>query len=144
MRALFWQTVRYGLVGASSTAVDWLIYYGLTRSVPQLREWYLAANVCSFSLAVIWGYLMHRRFTFRAGGAHRHQFPKFLTVTLIGLGINSATLHVGVAVLGLYDLTAKVAAVGVTAVWNYLGQRFWTFRLSAPPGGPYTGPADTP
>lgn len=141
MRALFWQAVRYGLVGASATAVDWLAYWGLTRSVPLLREWYLAANLCAFSISVVWGYLMHRRFTFRAGGAHRHQFPKFLAVTAIGLGINSAVLYGGVT-LGAHDLLAKLAATALTAIWNFSGQKLWTFRLSAPPGGPYTGPVD--
>lgn len=144
MRAFFWQTVRYGLVGLSATAVDWFGYFALTRSLPFFREQYLLANACSFVVAVAWAYTLHRRVTFRANhGSHRAQFPKFLVVTLIGLGINSFVLHLGISTFGLYDLVAKVGALAVTAVWNFAGQKLWTFRgLSAGPGGPYTGPVD--
>ncbi|MEK7072970.1 MAG: GtrA family protein [Patescibacteria group bacterium] len=152
MRALFWQTVRYGLVGLSATAVDWLGFFALTRSLPFFREQYLLANVCSFVVAVAWAYTMHRRVTFRVNhGSHRAQFPKFLTVTLIGLAINSLVLYLGISQFGLYDLVAKVIALVMTAVWNFAGQKLWTFRLSRAgsrdglspaPGGPYTGPVD--
>lgn len=141
MRALFWQAVRYGLVGLSATAVDWCGYYALTRGLPFFRSYYLLANAGAFAVAVVWAYVLHRRVTFRADhGSHRAQFPRFLTVTLVGLAINSAVLHAGITFFGLYDLHAKIAALAVTACWNFLGQKLWTFR----PGGPYTGPVDAP
>ena len=72
MRTLFWQAFRYGLVGLSVTAVDWLIYYALTRYVPAFHERYVLSSVVSFSIAVVYGYLVHRRVTLRVShGAHR-------------------------------------------------------------------------
>lgn len=131
------EAVRYGLVGVSATVVDWGLYYALTRGVPALSGRYVLAGVLSFSVAVVWAYLMHRRFTFRVRhGRHRQQFPKFLTITLTGLALHSVLLWVGIERLGLYDLYAKVLASGIGALWNYAGQRFWTFR----PSGPYTAP----
>ncbi len=148
MPAWFGQTVRYGIVGASATAVEWLAYFALTRGIPWFAAHYLIANVCSFSVSLVWGYVFHRRFTFRAHqGRHRAQFPKFLAVTLVGLGISTIVLRTGVAVFHVYDLYAKVAALAITALWNFSGQRLWTFRssraesrddLSATPGRPYT------
>lgn len=139
MRVLFWQAFRYGLVGLSVTAADWLIYYVLTRGVPVFHERYVLSSVISFSIAVVYGYLAHRRVTFRVNhGAHRSQFPKFVAVTLIGLALNTLVLQLGIAQFALYDLTAKFIAAILTALWNFTGQRLWTFR--AP--GPYTGPVD--
>lgn len=126
--------VAYGIVGVSATLVDYLCYIGITRSHPWFREQYLVANALGFCIAVWWGYYWHRRVTFRAQhGDHKKQFPRFVVVALVGLAVNSVALWVTIDSLHIYDILAKLLAIGVTAMWNFNAQRFWTFRKAPPP-----------
>ena len=138
--------VRYGVVGTSATAVDAGGYWLLTRGIAWFGAHYLVASTVSFCVSLVWGYAMHRRFTFRVRhGRHLSQFPRFASISAVGLLITTGVLGFGVQRLHLHDLLAKLLAVCVTALWNYTGQRLWTFRgahgLSPPPDEPYTGPA---
>lgn len=136
----------YGLGGLSSTFVDWSAFFVLTRASDFLRVQYLLANVFAFSLGVIWSYFFHRRYTFRVTqGTHGKQFPKFILVALGGLVLNSVALWAGIEILGLYDLVAKIFAIGISVIWNFNAQRLWTFKqnscdstLSEQASSPYT------
>lgn len=121
----------YGIVGLSSTAVDYVAYVAISRSHPWFREQYLVTNVIGFCLALWWGYYWHRRVTFRAAhGDHKKQFPRFMVVALIGLLVNSVTLWVTIDVFHIYDIVAKLIAIAINAFWNFNAQRLWTFKSS--------------
>ena len=65
------------------------------------------------------------------------EFEKFVLVSLIGVGVNSIVLVVGVLVLTKLDLglaepliknLAKFAAVFVSLAWNFVGYKFFVFK----------------
>lgn len=120
------QFVKFSLVGVSNTAVDFLLYAFLTRVV---GLHYLAANVLSFGTAATWSYLANRTWTFRDRASRiRTQYPKFVAVSVGGLLLTTLSLYVLVHVLGVFDLFAKVLTIGLTLFWNFLLNRYWTFR----------------
>lgn len=134
MRGWIRDVAVYGIVGFSATAVDAGIFVFLTQLHPWLRAQYLVTNALGFCLAVLWGYYWHRRLTFRAtGGAHEKQLPKFIIVALVGLVVNSVALSVFIELLHIDILVAKVLAIGVTALWNFNAQRYWTFKKPLSP-----------
>ena len=149
------QFSRYSVVGLSGFVVDFGLYGLLTRG---LGLYYLAANVLSFSAAVVNTFIWHKRWTFRdqAAAAKRlapdatpplalaspaplrrlsFQFAVFVSVSVVGLALNSSILH-AVSQHGLTqvtfgsraDLFAKLVATGIVWFWNFGANKLWTFR----------------
>lgn len=121
------QFVKFGLVGASSTVIDWGIFYLLNH----YNLYYLTAKVLSFSVAVINSFIWNRRWTFRSQDPNRtKEFTKFLVIALIGLGINALIMYLAVSVLGTRKIFGLIFATGITMFWNFLANKFYTFKES--------------
>lgn len=120
------QFIKFSMVGVSNTTVDFVLFTLLTRVV---GLHYLGANVFSFSVAATWSYFANRTWTFRDRSARiRSQFPKFALVSGVGLFLTSGLLFLFVDILHVYDLLAKALAIGIVLFWNFLVNRYWTFR----------------
>lgn len=120
------QFVKFGIVGASSTVIDWGIYLALTRL---LSFFYLDAKVISFLVSVINSYVWNRVWTFRSTDPKKfHQFSKFLVVAAVGLGLNSSIMYIAVSKLHLHDIIGLILASAIVMFWNFLINKFWTFR----------------
>ena len=57
---------------------------------------------------------------------------RFLTVVLIGLGLNTLLVWCFVYPLALHPTAAKIIAVLFVLVWNYLGRRQLVFGTEIP------------
>ena len=130
-RPLVKQFLKFGLVGALNTFIDYALFSIFTSL---LGIHYLLANILSFSIAVTSSFILNRRWTFQS----RHhgwagEAAKYLTVYVIGLGLSELILYVFVDRFQLHQLVAKALAIAIVIGWNYGGTRFWTFRH--PPAG---------
>ena len=47
-----------------------------------------------------------------------------------GFILNGSCMTLLTQVSTVYDLLAQVVATGVVLIWNFAGNRFWTFRLN--------------
>ena len=122
----FRQLVKFGLVGASSTVIDWGSYLLLTRIFGIL---YLMAKVLSFSVAVLNSYTWNRRWTFRSTDPQKlRQFIKFLIIALVGLVLNTSIMYLAVEKLKLHDIYGLFLATAMVFFWNFSANKFWTFR----------------
>lgn len=120
------QFVKFSLVGASNTVVDFGTYLFLTRVV---AVHFLVANVFAFLLAASWSFVWNRRWTFRSSDPRvHHQYVRFLVVSTVGLLLTTGILYILVEHASMADIFAKVIAVSAVLVWNFLINRFWTFR----------------
>lgn len=125
--------VRYLFVGGFNTLLD-LGLFTLFAVVVGLDP--LVANLCSTSITLCVSYLLNRVFVFRTTRSVQRTLVSFVTVTLIsGLLVQSAVIWVVLRLGGvvLPDLSqdvleplAKICAMGVGMVSNYLGYR-WLF-----------------
>lgn len=121
------QFVKFGIVGLSSTIIDWGIFYLLNHYM----VYYLTAKVMSFSVAVINSFIWNRRWTFRSQDPNRNkEFIKFLLISLVGLTINALIMYVAVSVYGTRKIVGLIFATGITTSWNFLANKFYTFRKS--------------
>lgn len=129
----FWnnrvQFAKYCVVGATAAVVDFGLLYILTDLV---SVHYLLSNTLSFIAAALVNYYLNRKWTFRSTGQKRKQLPIFFTVATAGLFINDGIMFLGVEYLTLHYLWAKVVATGIVTVWNYLGNKFFTFKEDKP------------
>lgn len=94
-------------------------------------------KVISSTLATFNAFLFNRRWTFRIrGNKHRSiQLQKFFVVAFIGVGLN-AILTTGLN--RIIPGTPKESLAAATAIatilvafWNFLGQKYWTFRTAS-------------
>jgi putative flippase GtrA len=126
------QFVKFGFVGAIGSVVDFSVLIVLKEYL--FFNLYVA-NTFSFSAAVFSNFLWNSIWTFRGAfrGRKRHRFIPFLLVSIIGLGINQVILYVAHEATGLDNfqygyLVAKVAATIVVMIWNFIANKYWTFR----------------
>ena len=125
--------LRYLLVGGFNTLLDLGLFTVFAVAVG-LQP--LVANVISTSITLCVSYLLNRLFVFRTTRSVQHTVVQFVAVTLIsGLVVQSAVIWTvirlgALMVPGLsHDILAplaKVVAMGVGMVSNYLGYR-WLF-----------------
>lgn len=120
------QFVKFGLVGALNTLLDYGLY---TVFVTFLDIHYLVANALSFGVAVTNSFILNRKWTFRQTGTNwQHEGLKYLAVYCAGLGIGEGFLFLLVDRWHFHELIAKAFVVALVLFWNYIGIRFWAFR----------------
>lgn len=126
----FWQNrvqfLKYCVVGATAAVVDFGLLYILTDLA---SVHYLLSNTLSFIAAALVNYYFNRKWTFKSEGPKRKQLPIFFTIATAGLFLNDGMMFLGVEYLALHYLWAKVIATGIVTMWNYLGNKFFTFKV---------------
>jgi putative flippase GtrA len=119
------QKLRFGIVGAANTVLDFgilflLVHLGLDKIV---------ANYISTSIAFCSSFYFNRKFTFKAkGGNLKKEIALFLVVTMIGLWVIQPLVIAGVAALitplhlqsSLALLSEKLVATVASLIWNYI------------------------
>lgn len=128
--------LKFSVVGGLGSLVD----FGLTAlSLSVLGVGEYLSNAIGFVLAASFNYMLNRLWTFRSQNPNvKGEFIKFLTVSTVGLGINSLVLFcylefvgVGLDVCGYHIADfwiAKVLATGVVLFWNFFVNKYYTFK----------------
>ncbi len=120
------QLIKFSVVGISSTIIDWLIYFLITRF---LGIFYIFAKIISFLMAVINSYTWNRKWTFRSENPQKAQeFVKFLVVSVVGLTLNTAVMFLAVSKAHWHDLYALILATSVVMAWNFTIDKMWVFN----------------
>lgn len=118
--------LKYGTIGASSTMIDFGFYI---LFVYVLGIYYIWAATLSFVIAAVFNFTLNRKWTFRSNGQKRKQLPIFLLVMISGVLLNNGIIALGVEVFGLWDIFAKIISTGIITIWNFLGNKYFTFRI---------------
>ncbi len=121
------QLLRFGLVGGSGYVVN-LIAFAILTGAGDLHH--IVAAIGAFLVAVTNNFVWNRMWTFRAEAPGRrpaHQGMRFLTVSVVGLGVNLAILEALVTGADLGELPAQAIAVAVAMPVNFIGNKLWTF-----------------
>ena len=126
LQILHSDVVRFGVVGAFNTVVDLGLYVALTRLSPFWARHMVAAVVVSFVVAVTSSYILNSRWTFGGKPLSFVRATRFFIVAAGALGLNVITFWL-LTRLHFYDLLGKIIAVGLTSLWNYFFQKYWTF-----------------
>ena len=142
--------IKFAIVGIIGAVVDFTILnimksvferVGLAEGVGGPLNTHqiqlIAANIISFSAAVVSNFTWNRLWTFPESRERPigPQLASFAVVNIVGLGINTVLLVVMdryvfqnfVGVRMSYNL-AKAFAIGVVLFWNFGVNRIWTYR----------------
>jgi len=126
---------KYAVVGCLGTAIDLGSLYVF---VDLLNIHLLVSTALSFVLAVINNFALNKYWTFQNKSNNiRKQFIKFLLVSMIGLILTETCMAFFVYGLKIWYLAAKLITSGLVLTWNFLANRYWTFkdRIYPVPGG---------
>jgi putative flippase GtrA len=126
--ALVVQLARYGLVGATNTALTLGVYAGLVAlGCPAPL-----AAAAGWAIGAINGYVLNRGWTF--GSALRGVRPaaRYTAVTLLGAGLDASAVAVLVGHEGLPHLTGEIAILPFVTALTFVLCRRWVFGRAVP------------
>jgi len=124
-RAFFVKFLKFGLVGFSGLFIDFGFTY-LFKEKFKVQKY--IANAIGFTLAATSNYVLNRNWTFQSTNPDiALEYGEFIIISMIGLGINTLILWLLVSRFKLNFYFAKVFAIGVVTVWNFLANAFFTF-----------------
>ena len=122
------QFVKFGIVGASGTFVNFLVYHGLLHFRAQL--WW--AYAVGFLLGGINNYWWNRHWTFRSRGHAGKEMAQFVGVSALALCISEPVLWLMdrelPADLHFRNSVAWLAATAAGMAINFFVNKYWTFR----------------
>jgi len=123
---LFHETWKYFLVSAVALAVDLGLFWLL---VEKAGVYYLAANAVSVSTGLVINYALSVAYVFkeRRLTSRRAEFVGFVAIGLMGLVVNEGCIALFVGVAGLRPVLGKLAAAGVSFVFNFVSRRLLLF-----------------
>jgi putative flippase GtrA len=122
--ALVWQFVKYGVVGASNTAITTVTYsLGVWIGIP-----YLVALVVGYIPGTLNSYLLNRHWTFDAGHlSHAHAGTRFAIVQVCAILANLGLLYVLVHKLHVEKIPAQLILTVPVVTVTFFINRTWTF-----------------
>ncbi len=115
---------RFLMVGGTGVLVNSLVlFFVYERAGLPL----VAASALAVEIAIINNFLLNNIWTFRAKDLLLIRLAKFNLVSLVGLGITTATLWALATHLGLHYLVANIFGIGLATTWNFTVNLFWTW-----------------
>lgn len=127
--------MKFLAVGAVNTGVD----FGILNFLVQIAGWsVLWSNTVSFSTAVCTSYFLNKYWTFgNLNRAFGKQFPLFVLVSLLGLGLSNTLLHFGLPLATIhltnlsfgwqYNIVKAISAL-IVLTWNFVAYKFLVFN----------------
>jgi putative flippase GtrA len=124
MKQVVSQFMLFSAVGAIGTAAHFAVLIVLVQF---MASGPIAASMAGFGTGALVNYGLNYHITFGSKSPHSTALPKFLAVAIVGLILNTLIMYLFTSLLH-YLLSQVIATIFVLG-WNFLCNRFWTFRL---------------
>lgn len=124
------QLIKFAIVGAVNTIIDWLVYWLIITvtgwNVQILKQ---LAKALSFTVSATSSYIMNRQWTFRSTNSNiSREALKFFLVSSFGLVLNNLFFYIITGILGYRDIFGLIIATALVTFWNFFANRHWTFK----------------
>lgn len=121
--------IKYGVVGFIGMGFD----FGTTWLCKEkLKIEKYIANGIGFMVAATVNYFLNRLWTFHSYDPQiGAEYFRFIVVSAIGLGVNTLILWLLVKKFKMNFYLAKLFAIGITTLWNFVANVLYTFTLTA-------------
>ena len=124
-KAILLKFIKFGIVGFSGMIVDFGITF-LCKEKLKIQKY--VSNAIGFTVAATTNWLLNRIWTFASNNPQiLSEYLCFFGVSLIGLGINTLILWLLTDKAKLNFYLSKVGAIGITTIWNFLANNYFTF-----------------
>ena len=117
------QILKFGVVGGTAFIID----YGIFTILSQLLHiHYLIASVISFSISVIYNYILSIKWVFDVSKKQTaKEFIVFIILSVIGLGLNSLIMYVSVDLMHIHEMISKIIATAIVMVYNFITRKIF-------------------
>ncbi len=115
MRGFVWRLLQYGVTGGIAAVVDAGGFVLLVNAKLSI----VVASCLSFCIAALVNYNLTSQFVFDREATVRG-FASFLIAALIGLTVNIGVTFMGVFMMGLPPLAAKLMGIAIAFIVNFL------------------------
>nr|WP_296473015.1 GtrA family protein [uncultured Acetatifactor sp.] len=129
------QFIKFGIVGATNTAISYLLNIAVLFLMRPLNAaWdFVAGNVVSFLLSVLWSFYWNNRFVFTAKeGEERFLLSALLKAYIsygfTGIILNNILSWFWIHVLYISKFTAPLINLIISVPLNFVINKFWTFK----------------
>ena len=131
------QFVKFGLVGATNTAIAYGINVLVLKILqPYNLSWdYVAGNVVSFVLSVLWSFYWNNKYVFTTEEGQKRNLWAALLKTYISYGFTGIILTnvlswLWIDVLGISKYIAPLINLVFSIPINFVMNKLWAFRTS--------------
>lgn len=122
--ALFWQLVKYGLVGVMTVLID-IATFTLFTKVFGIN--YLLADVLDTPIFLTFNYFAHKLFTFVNKRSHRQTLPKYVALVIFNQIEALALLWLFTVILGADPVISKALQTVIQPLTNFALLRLFVF-----------------
>lgn len=120
--------LRYSLVGLFGTALNFIIYWWLTRIILIQPE---IASLIAIEISIINNFILNNFWTFKKRlkrNSILKRVYRFHMIAGIAGGANYLTFLFMINALSIFDLYSLLIGICIGAIFNYSGNSLWTFR----------------
>jgi putative flippase GtrA len=122
------QLVRFGLVGATNTALTLAAYSALVA----LETPVALAGAVGWGVGAVNGFVLNRAWTFRGSARGALSAARYAVVALAGSALNAALVSVAVSEDHLPHIAGELAVLPPVTLLSFLLCRGWVFAPGAP------------
>lgn len=135
--AAFLQFVKFSIVGVSNTVVSYVLYAASLFVFKQLGIFktagYMAAQVISFALSVLWSYYWNSRAVFVTEDGKQRCVWKtllktYITYSFTGLFLSTVLLYLWIGVFHVSEFIAPLLNIPVSVPINFIINKCWAFK----------------
>ncbi len=124
-KAFVLKFLKFGIVGFSGLIVDFGFTY-LFKEIFKVQKF--LANAIGFLIAASSNYFLNRIWTFQSTNPEiAVEYTEFILISVVGLGINTFILWFILKKFKINFYLAKVFAIAVVTIWNFLANALITF-----------------
>jgi putative flippase GtrA len=127
-RALFAQFIRYGVTGGFVTLIGVGVYWFAARKLAYAP---LVATLLAYLVAVMIGYVLHSRFSFKGHGSRDDTLAttsRFFAGSLLSYALNSLFVWIATGPMAGPPEWGIVPMVCITPIILFIVNRLWVFK----------------
>lgn len=120
---------KYYAVGASGVLVNLGLLFYLTEFVGM---WYFLSYTLAISVSITSNFVLNKLWTFKDSIDSQRtlvMYIKFVSVSLLGMGIQLGSVYVLVESFAVYYMLAAIISIGIAGAINFVINRRWTFGV---------------
>lgn len=124
LKKLMPQIIKFGVVGGTAFFID----YGLLLFFTDICGiWYLLSSFLSYSISTVFNYWASMKFVFKGkeNMGKGKEFTIFVTLSLMGLGVNQVGMWGFVDGFGMDYKWAKIIVTAIVMVWNFITRKIF-------------------
>ena len=134
--SVFWEIVRFAIVGVANTVIDLLTLNCLLLLFPTQNATLLVSyNSVAYTVGAFNSFILNKYWTFqRKGTVVRDELPRFALVNVCGLACNNVLLWMAARIAHpvmvntiVWANSSKIFAIAGTSMISFLGMRLWVF-----------------